>query len=217
MYEDKNEAINTWRDYMKSMGLGGALGIDLEGEKGGLLANANYLNRRYKDGWDGITIWWAGMGQGDVTLTPLQMCNLAATVANRGYYFIPHIHRSTADRPLASKYLQRRNTKVAAEAYAPVIEGMRQAVEKGTASSLKTTYPICGKTGTVENSGKDHSAFIGFAPQDNPQIAIAVFIEHGGWGADLAAPMAGLMIETYLKGQLSPASKQKAKRIENKK
>ena len=94
MYESRDEAINTWRDYMRSMGMGGPLGVDIPGEKGGLLANATYLNRRYKDGWDGRTIWWAGMGQGDVTVTPLQLCNLAVTIANRGYYFTPHIHQS---------------------------------------------------------------------------------------------------------------------------
>ena len=106
------------------------------------------------------------------------------------------------------------NIKVAKEAYAPVVEGMRLAVEKGTATSIKASYPICGKTGTIENPGKDHSAFIAFAPMDRPKIAIAVYVEHGGFGADLAAPMAGLVIEAYLKGKLSAASEEKAKRIE---
>jgi len=214
MYDDKNEAIDTWRSYMQSMGLGGPMHIDIDGEQGGLLPGSAYLSRRYKEGWDGVTIWWAGMGQGDVTLTPLQMCNLAATIANRGTWYVPHIHQATADRPLRERYTTKRHTKVAPEAYAPVVEGMRQAVEKGTAHGIKTTYTICGKTGTVENSGKDHSAFIGFAPMDSPQIAIAVYIEHGGWGSDTAVPIAGLVMETYLKGQLSAASEQKAKRIE---
>lgn len=213
MYEDCNEAITTWADYMKSMGLGGPVGVDIPGEKGGLVANVNYLNRRYKDGWDGKTIMWAGMGQGDITATPLQLCNLAATIANRGYFITPHIHQATQNRPLSQRYLTKRQTKVAPEAYAPVIEGMRLTVESGTATSIKTSYPICGKTGTVENSGADHSAFIGFAPMDNPQIAIAVYIEHGGFGADLAAPIASLIIELYLKGELSQASENKAKRI----
>jgi penicillin-binding protein 2 len=135
------------------------------------------------------------MGQGDVTATPLQLCNLAVTIANRGYYFTPHIHHSAGNR-----YHTKHLTKVAPEAYQPVIDGMRMAVEKGTAYKLKTTYPICGKTGTVENPGKDHSAFIAFAPQDNPQIAIAVYIEHGGFGADVAAPIASRIIRMYLKG-----------------
>lgn len=209
VYDSKEEAITTWRSYMQSMGLGGPMHIDIKGEEGGLLAGADYLNRRYKDGWDGKTIWWAGMGQGDVTCTPLQLCNLAVTIANRGWYYIPHIHKDTKNK----RYLLKRHTKVAASAYPIVVDGMRLAVEKGTATSIKTGYPICGKTGTIENPGEDHSAFIGFAPMNDPKIAIAVYVEHGGFGADLAAPMAGLVIEQYLKGQLSVASEGKAKQI----
>ncbi|MBR1395143.1 MAG: penicillin-binding protein [Prevotella sp.] len=209
MYESHDEAITTWRSYMQSMGLGGPMHIDVQGEQGGLLAGADYLNRRYPKGWDGKTIWWAGMGQGDVTCTPLQLCNLAVTIANRGWYYIPHIHKDTKNQ----RYLTRRQTKVAPEAYGPVVEGMYQAVEHGTAFGIKTSYPICGKTGTIENPGRDHSAFIGFAPMTAPKIAISVYVEHGGFGADMAAPMAGLIIEQYLKGTLSPKSETQAKRI----
>ena len=209
MYESHDEAITTWRSYMQSMGLGGPMHIDVQGEQGGLLAGADYLNRRYPKGWDGKTIWWAGMGQGDVTCTPLQLCNLAVTIANRGWYYIPHIHKETKNQ----RYLTRRQTKVAPEAYGPVVEGMYQAVEHGTAFGIKTSYPICGKTGTIENPGRDHSAFIGFAPMTAPKIAISVYVEHGGFGADMAAPMAGLIIEQYLKGTLSPKSETQAKRI----
>lgn len=212
MYDSRNEAITTWRSYMQSMGLGGPMHIDIAGEQGGLLAGADYLNRRYKDGWDGKTIWWAGMGQGDVTCTPLQLCNLAASIANRGWFYVPHIHKNTQNQ----RYLTRRQTKVAADAYPIVVEGMRQAVEKGTATAIKTTYPICGKTGTIENPGADHSAFIGFAPMNEPKIAIAVYVEHAGFGADVAAPMAGLLIEMYLKGQLTAQSEAKARRLEAK-
>jgi penicillin-binding protein 2 len=212
MYETRDEAITTWRSYMQSMGLGGPMHIDIAGEQGGLLAGADYLNRRYPKGWDGKTIWWAGMGQGDVTLTPLQLCNLAVTIANRGWFYVPHIHKDTKNQ----RYLTRRQTKVVPEAYAPVVEGMRLAVEKGTATSIRTTYPICGKTGTVENPGADHSAFIAFAPMNDPKIAVSVYVEHGGFGADLAAPMAGLIIEQYLKGKLSTQSEARAKRLEAK-
>ena len=218
IHADCNEAISAWNMRMRSMGLGGPLGVDIPGEKGGLLANVNYLNRRYPNGWDGKTIMWAGMGQGDITLTPLQLCNLAAVIANRGFYYPPHIHQATASRPLAQRYLTPRQASISREAFGPVVEGMRQAVVKGTATSINTpAYPICGKTGTVENPGADHSAFIGFAPMNNPQIAIAVYIVHGGWGADMAAPMAGLMIEEYLKGKLSAASEARAKRISQRK
>ncbi len=213
MYSSKEESITIWRSYMQSMGLGGPMHIDIEGEQGGLLAGADYLNRRYKDGWDGKTIWWAGMGQGDVTLTPLQLCNLVVTIANRGWYYVPHIHKETTN----PRFLTRRQTRVTATAYPPVIEGMKMAVEKGTATCLKTTYPICGKTGTIENPGIDHSAFIGFAPVSEPKIAVSVYVDHGGFGADLAAPIAGLIIEAYLKGKLSSASEKKAKQIAGKK
>ena len=213
VYSDKREAISIWRSYMQSMGLGGPMHIDIAGEQGGLLAGADYLDRRYNKQWDGKTIWWAGMGQGDVTCTPLQLCNLAVTIANRGWFYVPHVHKDTKNQ----RYLTKRWTKVKQTAYQPVIEGMQQAVEKGTATAIRTTYPICGKTGTVENPGKDHSAFIGFAPMNNPKIAIAVYIEHGGFGADMAAPMAALIIEDYLKGKLSPASVTKAKKLTAKK
>ena len=183
MYGSKDEAITTWRSYMQSMGLGGPMHIDMEGEQGGLLAGADYLNRRYKDGW------------------------------NRGWYYVPHIHKDTKNR----RYLTRRQTKVAREAYSIVVDAMRMAVDQGTATSIKTSYPICGKTGTIENPGEDHSAFIGFAPMAEPKIAVSVYVEHGGFGADLAAPMAGLLIEAYLKGQLTPASEARAKRIAAKK
>lgn len=212
MYETRDEAITTWRSYMQSMGLGGPMHIDIAGEQGGLLAGADYLNRRYPKGWDGKTIWWAGMGQGDVTLTPLQLCNLAVTIANRGWFYVPHIHKDTKNQ----RYLTRRQTKVVPEAYPPVVEGMRLAVEKGTAAGIRTTYPICGKTGTVENPGADHSVFIAFAPMNDPKIAVSVYVEHGGFGADLAAPMAALIIEQYLKGKLSTQSEARAKRLEAK-
>jgi penicillin-binding protein 2 len=216
IYGNNNEALSTWHSYITSMGLGGPLGIDLPGEKGGLVANPAYLQRRYKNGWDARTVMWVAMGQGDITVTPLQLANLAASIANRGYYLTPHIHAATADRPLDQRFTERHNTNVRPETYATVIAGMRQAIINGTASTLNTNYPICGKTGTIENAGKDHGAFIGFAPMNQPKIAIAVYIEHSGFGADMAAPIAGLIIEEYLKGKLSPRSQSKAKRLEAK-
>lgn len=214
-YGTKEKAVNVWHDYLTSMGLGGPVGIDMPDEKGGLVANVNYLSRRYKDGWIPSTIMWNGIGQGDITVTPLQLCNLAATIANRGFYYIPHVHKNSKSTPLPERYLTPRRTKVAASAYGPVIAGMRMAVTKGTATVVNNPdYPVCGKTGTAENPGKDHSAFIGFAPMDRPKIAIAVYIEHGGFGADMAAPIGGLIMEEYLKGKLSKPSSELAKRIE---
>lgn len=214
-YGSKEKAVTTWWEYITSMGLGGPLGIDMAGEKGGLVANVNYLSRRYKNNWSPKTIMWAGMGQGDITATPLQLCNLAASIANRGFFFTPHIHKNVDWSPLPSRFLTPHHTKVPPYIYTSVIEGMRLAVTKGTATILNgTSYPVCGKTGTAENAGKDHSVFIGFAPMNEPKIAISVYIEHGGFGADAAAPIAGLMMEKYLKGKLSPKSKALSKRIE---
>ena len=214
-YGSKENAVTVWRDYLVSMGLGGPLGVDMAGEKGGLVANVNYLARRYKSGWNAKTIMWAGMGQGDITVTPLQLCNLAASIANRGFFFTPHIHKNVDWAPLPSRFLTPRQTKVPSWVYAAVIDGMHLAVTKGTATVLKgTSYPVCGKTGTIENAGRDHSAFMGFAPMNEPKIAIAVYVEHGGFGADAAAPIAGLIMEKYLKGKLSPKSQAMAKRLE---
>ena len=199
-YGSFDVAIEKWHSYMKSMGLGGPLGIDMPGEKGGLLPTSNYLARRYRNGWRPLTIIWTGMGQGDITVTPLQLCNLAASIANRGYFYTPHIRPNTPENPLPKRFLERHQTLVSADAYTPVIEGMRNVVTWGTARAINTKeFSICGKTGTVENEGKDHSAFIAFAPMNNPQIAISVFIENAGFGADVAAPMAAKIIHKALK------------------
>uniref|UniRef100_UPI003C70FA86 peptidoglycan D,D-transpeptidase FtsI family protein n=1 Tax=Prevotella pallens TaxID=60133 RepID=UPI003C70FA86 len=199
-YGTYSAAIDKWYSYMTSMGLGGPLGIDIPGEMGGLVPNSAYLARRYRIGWRPLTIIWTGMGQGDITVTPLQLCNLAATIANRGYFYTPHIHANTAEHPLPKRFTERRLTLVSPNAYPPVIDGMRNAVAWGTARDINTKeYTICGKTGTVENQGKDHSAFIAFAPMNNPKIAIAVFIENAGFGADVAAPIAAQIIKKALK------------------
>lgn len=209
-YKTKLEAIDTWAEYMHSMGLGMPLGIDMEDEAAGLVPDAAYLEKAYNGRWNGTTIMWVGMGQGEIHVTPLQLCNLAASIANRGYFYTPHIHQATDDHPLDPKYTTKHLCKPAPKAYDTVVEGMRAAVKSGTAASINTAdYQICGKTGTAENSGEDHSIFIGFAPMDNPQIAVAAFVENGGFGADLAAPVAALMIEQALNGRLSKHSEHK--------
>lgn len=210
-YESNDSAITVWNRYMRSMGLGGPTGIDIEGEKGGLLANSSYLARRYKGRWNAQTIMWIAMGQGDVTATPLQLCVLASSVANRGWWYRPHLHDGTPDRPLPQRYTTPRFTEATPAAYAAVVRGMRQAVLHGTLTGIHTkAYTLCGKTGTAETAGRDHSAFIGFAPMNEPSIAVAVYIEHGGFGADMAAPIASLIIERHLTGRLSAASQKKA-------
>lgn len=207
-YLTKHRAINRWAQYMHSFGLGRPLGVDIPDEVGGCIPDSAYLRRRHGN-WDGTTIMWVGMGQGEVTTTPLQLCNLAAMIANRGWYVTPHIH-TTAEED--KQYTVHHQGQASREALHTVILGMRAAVTGGTAASINTPlYKICGKTGTAENEGKDHSIFMGFAPMENPKVAIAVYVENGGFGADLAAPLAALMIEQAVKGHLSPASQQKAK------
>ncbi len=215
LFSSQNDALNTWAEYMGSMGLGAPLGVDIAGEKGGLIPKPAYMNKRYKGRWNEKTIMWVGMGQGDITVTPLQLCNLAASIAGRGIYYTPHIHRDSDLHPLNTRYLIPNITMISPDAYDTVIQSMRWVMTKGTGKPVASAVPMCGKTGTAENEGKDHSVFIGFAPMKQPTIAISVFIEHGGWGADVAAPMASLMIEQYVKGSLSPASQQRVKRFES--
>lgn len=198
-YRSYWRAMNTWNEYMQSMGFGHTLGIDMKNEAAGLMPDGQWMMKKYGENWTEKNVMYLAMGQGQLTVTPLQLCNLAATIANRGYYYTPYIHPSTA-RKNPVKYSTKQYTKASREAYDQVIAGMRAAVVKGTATGINTReYSICGKTGTVENSGADHSAFIGFAPMYNPQIAIAVYVENGGFGADVAAPIAASIIKAYIK------------------
>ncbi len=146
-----------------------------------------------------------------MTLTPLQIANLGATIANRGYYITPHIVKRIEGGHIADSLLVKHKTKVEKKYYDLVVEGMRKAVIGGTCRTANTSmYEVCGKTGTAQNRGKDHSAFMGFAPKDNPKIAIAVYVENGGFGADFGVPIGGLMIEQYLHGKLSAGSESRA-------
>lgn len=215
-YLTKYKAINRWAKYMHSFGLGRPLGIDMPGEVGGCIPDSAYLNLTHR-AWNGTTIMWVGMGQGEVKCTPLQLCNLAAVIANRGYFYTPHIHQGTAERPLDSLYLVRHQALTTPEAMDLVIEGMHACTVNGTAASIHNKqYRFCGKTGTAENTGDDHSIFIGFAPMDTPAIAVSVYVENGGFGADLAAPLAALMMEQKVNGRLSAASEAHARKWGNK-
>ena len=204
-YGTVQKAMNTWRDYMVSMGFGYTLGIDLPGEKRGMIPNANFYDKAYRGSWNGLTVISISIGQGEVTATPLQIANLGATIANRGYFVTPHVVKKVEGEALDSLYTQRRYTKVDASHYDEVVLGMRAAVTGGTCRMANLPdIEVCGKTGTAQNHGKDHSAFMGFAPMNNPKIAIAVYVENGGWGATYGVPIGRLMIEQYLKGKLSP-------------
>lgn len=204
-YGSVQKAMNTWRDYMVSMGFGYTLGIDLPGEKRGMIPNAGYYDKAYRGSWNGLTIISIAIGQGEVTATPLQIANLGATIANRGYFITPHVVKQIEGEPLAPEYKEKRYTMVDKVHYDEVVEGMRNAVlgETCRAANLPD-IEVCGKTGTAQNHGRDHSAFMGFAPMNNPKIAIAVYVENGGWGATYGVPIGKLMIEKYLKGKLSP-------------
>lgn len=210
-YKNVQEGMNTWRDYMVSMGFGYKLGVDLAGEKRGLIPNAQYYDKRYNGSWNALTVISIAIGQGEVLLTPLQIANLGATIANRGYFYTPHVVKRVKGEPLDEKFKEKHYTKASRRAYDYVVAGMRRAVTGGTCRAAdRADYEVCGKTGTAQNHGQDHSIFMGFAPMNNPKIAIAVYVENGGFGADYGVPIGALMMEQYIKGKLSPESEKKA-------
>ena len=210
-YGSVQNAMNTWRDYMVSMGFGYKLGIDLPGEKRGLIPNAQFYDKAYHGSWNGLTVISIAIGQGEVNATPLQIANLGATIANRGYYYVPHVVRKVQDEPLDTTFTRRHYSKADSKAYNYIVQGMRASVLGGTCKALgHYSFNACGKTGTAQNRGRDHSVFMGFAPMDNPKIAVAVYVENGGWGADYGVPIGGLIMEQYINGGLSPASAKRA-------
>ena len=211
-YRTPQAALTVWKDYMVDMGFGYTLGIDLPGEARGMIPNSDYYDRHYNRSWNGLTTISNAIGQGEVTLTPLQIANLGATIANRGYYITPHVVKAIEGGELDSLYTARHYVKVDRENYEKVVAGMRLSVLQGTCRSANSSeYEVCGKTGTAENRGKDHSVFMGFAPMENPKIAIAVYVENGGFGAVYGVPIGALMIEQYLNGTLSEESEAKAR------
>lgn len=214
-YKNINEAMNIWRDYMVSMGFGYRLGVDLPGEESGMIPNAEYYSRKISKAWKAPNVISISIGQGEVTLTPLQIANLGATIANRGTYIIPHIVKEIEGEEIDIKYRTPKKSMADTKAYEDVVEGMRHAVTNGTCRAASIPgIEVCGKTGTAQNKGKDHSAFMGFAPMDKPEIAIAVYVENGGFGARFGVPIGALIMEKYLKGELSEESEAKAKQIQ---
>ena len=213
-YGSVQNAMNRWRDYMVSMGFGYSLGVDLPGEKRGLIPNAEYYDKAYRGSWNGMTIISISIGQGEVNLTPLQIANLGATIANRGYFITPHVVKEIEGESLDSLYTTRRYTMASKKNYDIVVKGMREAVLNGTCRAANLPgIEVCGKTGTAQNRGKDHSIFMGFAPMDNPQIAVAVYVENGGFGATYGVPIGALIMEQYINGTLSPESQAKVNDI----
>jgi len=215
-YGSVQAAMTVWKDHMVAMGFGYKLGVDLPGEKRGMIPNAEYYDKAYKKSWNGLTVISIAIGQGEVTATPLQIANLAATVANRGYYITPHVVRSVQDGQLDPIYKERKYTKVNRRCYDYAVAGMRKAVLGGTCRGANLPgIEVCGKTGTAQNRGHDHSAFMGFAPMNNPRIAVAVYVENGGFGNVYGVPLGALIMEQYLNGKLSAASEKKAEHFMN--
>ena len=211
-YESPAEGIDSWSNHLKSFGLGDYLGYDLPIGKTGFIPESNYYNRLYgEDRWGASTIISNSIGQGEVLTTPIQMANIVSAIANRGFYIKPHFVKKIDNDILNS--FERKYTSINEENFDIVINGMFDVVEKGTARIAKVNnLKIAGKTGTIENFTiinnerkqlTDHSTFIGFAPIDNPQIAISVFIENGYWGSRWAAPIASLIIEKYINGHIN--------------
>jgi len=208
------EGLTKWSEHVKSFGLGNYLGYDLpEGDKG-LIPDGAYYSRRNKFRWNASTNISNAIGQGEIITTPIQLANVTAAIANRGYFYTPHIVKKIDGKPIQdSAYTLPKQTSIDRKYFDPVIEGMREVFTSGTASWVNIKgIDISGKTGTVENSirvnGKkvqleDHSILVAFAPKENPKIALAVFIENGGYGSTIAAPITSLMIEKYLKGEIA--------------
>lgn len=208
------EGYQTWRDHITSFGFGQKLNTELSSEVKGNIPEISYYDKYFGQGhWNSLTIRSLAIGQGEILATPLQMANMCALIANRGYYITPHIVKAIQDTNRVYRELpfEKKVININPEHFNTVIEGMEAVVaETNLRFTVKQdSFIICGKTGTVQNPhGADHSAFVGFAPRDNPKIAIAVFIENAGFGATYAAPIAGLLMEKYLNDSIAPKRKE---------
>ncbi|WP_339658004.1 penicillin-binding protein 2 [Flavobacterium frigidarium] len=213
-YTKPANAVDIWSKHVRSFGLGSFMGYDLPTGKRGNVPDSKTYKKIYPNGgWRSTTIVSNSIGQGEVLMTPIQLANMMATVANEGYYYTPHIIKKIKGGAIDPKFTEKHETTIDRRFYKPVIQGLFDVYNMGTARSLRVEgIDICGKTGTAENYAKidgkrvkleDHSIFVAFAPKDNPKIAIAVMVENGGYGATIAGPIASLMIEKYLRKKIS--------------
>lgn len=213
-YANPSSGVNAWANHLKSFGLGQFMGYDLPQGRKGRVPDAKYYKFWYPNGgWRSSTIISNSIGQGEVSMTPIQLANMMATVANEGWYYTPHIIKKIEGHQIDKKFTTKHYTSVEKQYFKPVINGLFDVYNLGTARGVRVEgIEICGKTGTAENFTKingvktqldDHSIFVAFAPRENPKIAIAVFVENGYWGARWAGPIASLMIEKYLKGTIT--------------
>lgn len=214
IFKDTEIGMVKWTQYMKSFGFGSKLETDVPNVKSGFIPDTAHYNKYFGKGrWAYSTIYSVSIGQGEVTVIPLQMANFAATMANRGYYYTPHFLRGVGQvGNIPEKLKKKYTTMVDAKHFAPIVEAMRRAVNEpggtGSQAQLKNVV-VCGKTGTAQNPhGEDHSVFLAFAPMDNPKIAISVYVENAGWGGSVAAPIAGLMIDKYINRTVSDTAKE---------
>ena len=197
------EAYDNWYSHVSSFGVGNFMNNDFITGSAGKLPKSTYFNTLYRGSWNANTIISMAIGQGELLLTPIQMANMTVILANKGFYYTPHIIKSiSGEQTIDSNYTTKKYCSIDKKYFIPIVNGMEQVVygKEGTAKYCKIpNYEICGKTGTAQNPhGEDHSIFIAFAPKENPAIAIAVYVENGGWGSTWAAPIASLMIEKYL-------------------
>lgn len=206
-FKDTEIGLNAWRESVLKFGLGAPLGIDISGEKGGDIPSSKLYDRIYGAGhWKYSTIYSLSIGQGEMQVTPLQMANLAAIFANKGYYYTPHLIKAIDGDPkkIPAKFQEKRFVGVDARHFDLIQEAMVEAIYGTAARAVMTDLVIAGKTGTAQNPhGEDHSVFIAFAPKDDPKIAIAVYVENAGWGGRAAASTASLMIEKYIRKTIS--------------
>jgi penicillin-binding protein 2 len=213
-YKDAEQAYNRWREYATSFGFGSRLNSDFNNELKGFIAPVSYYDKYYgSHHWNAVTINSLSIGQGEVLLTPLQMANMTAAIANRGYFITPHVvkHIEGIDT-IENRFTQKHIIPIDTENFGIVVRGMELAVNGGAGRTAGIAQlpniVVCGKTGTAQNPhGQPHSVFIAFAPKNDPKIAILVFVENGNYGATYAAPIASLMIEKYLTDSIAPARK----------
>ena len=217
-YGSVADAFEVWKKHLVSMGYGYKLGVDLPGENRGFLPNAKFYNKVYGEGhWSAKSVISISIGQGEILATPLQIANVCATIANRGWFITPHAVKSIQGEVMPDIYTQRHYPTINASYYGPVAEGMRMAVLGGTCKGANLPdIEVAGKTGTAQNPhGPDHSAFMGFAPYDNPKIAVCVYVENAGFGATYGVPIGSLIIEKYLNRTISPSRKYIEERMLN--
>ena len=217
-YGSTAKAFEVWKTHLVELGYGYKLGIDIPGESRGFIPNAKFYDKIYgEDNWSANTIISVSIGQGEILATPLQIANLGATIANRGWFITPHVVKSIEDTIIDKQYREHRTPNISRSHFEQVAEGMRMAVTGGTCKLANLPdIEVCGKTGTAQNPhGHDHSVFLGFAPYHNPKIAVCVYVENAGYGATYGVPIGSLVIEKYLKGEISESRKYIEERMLN--